>query len=267
MAGVRLRVGDAPAGLDYFVAAGQSNADGRGAAPYPSVPAGGGLEYIYSSRSFIQLAEPMQMNEETKGGPWAAFANEWKAQTGRQAVIHNVAVGASGQQDAGSTPGNCWDPAEVASNLYDSTITQVTAALADLEARPEPYTFQGILWDQGGRDGEQIDLGTPGCTKAGYKTAFLAMLAGWRTAWGLPNLPLFFFRLGRPSTGDTSGWTQIRDAQDELVASEANVDFAFTRAIEFPTDVPSKMIDQFHYTQAGYNEMGTTGAQTVAGLT
>lgn len=261
-----LTIGDAPRPLAYFATPAQSNGDGRGAPPFPPVAVGDGLEYVYATRSLIQLAEPLQQNEEGKGGPWGAFATELKAQTGRQAVIHNVAVSASAMQRTASVSGY-WQPSGVGGiNHYNNAVTQMHAALADLDAHGEPYVFEGLLFDQGGRDGEAIDDGTPGVTKQGWKDAFAEMLAGFRAEFGLPDLKLFMFRLGRIAAGDTAGWAQIRAAQEEVVAEIPGVHMVFTRAIEFPTDVPSKMIDAFHYTTPGYTEMGTVGAQNVAGL-
>lgn len=261
MASFEVRIGSPT--LDYFFVGGQSNAVGWSGFPNqaPAVPVGDGLEYVYSSRSFVQLDEPMQTNDQVdKGSAWSAFAVEWKAQTGRQPVIHSRARSGSAQIAATPTTAGHWG---VGGAFYPAAVTEIDAALEDLEARPEPFVFRGVLWDQGGQEAIAIDLGSPGVSKQAYKDGFTAMIDRFRTEYGA-TLPFFIFRLGRERPADNAAWGEIRDAQDEVAAADPYAHVVFSRAVEFADDVPQKMGDTYHYTQAGYNEMGTTGAQNVA---
>lgn len=270
MGGVRLRVTDAPDVRDYFaVMPAQSNDTAAGGypppGPYPIVPPGSGLEYAHATRSLIPLADPLVGSETQRGAPWTAFANEWKRVTGREAIIHNMARGGTSQQLA-AQPGvdRNWDVAGGAGNSYYQSRTQIDHAIADLDAQPLPWRFAGFLSGQGGSDGQAID-GTPqpfpGASKQGYKDSYIAMVAALRARFG-DDLPFFISRLGMQSTGDTTGFAQIRDAQEELAVELANVFVVWRGGIDFPAR--GLMFDLVHYKQAALEEQGTLVARGVA---
>lgn len=250
--------------LDFFALIGQSNALGRGDAPEaPAVPSGQGLEYVYPA-TFQPLVEPTgawRANSEVPSGSLAAaWAVRWFELTGRQALIYNGAWGGSAQiREAATGIGGHWDVENVTGvQRYVGALVDIDRAFVELAARSMPYVFRGVIWDQGGRDGQVIDLGTAGVTKAIYKAKFQAMIAALRAKYGA-TLKVFVVRLGRPNAGDTAGWLDVRTAQDEVVAADANTDFVHTDAINFPTR--GLMKDSFHYKQAGYNEIGELGAE------
>ncbi len=62
-------------------------------------------------------------------------------------------------------------------------------------------------------------------------------------------------RTGRPNSADTSGFQDVRDAQDEVATADDFVVMAFTGAVDFPGE--GKMADELHYDQTGLDEMGT----------
>lgn len=265
MGGLRLRVADAPPTLDYFFVGGQSNMTAAGGnSPYPTVPAGSGLEYAYASRSVILLADPMSGSETGKGGPSVPFAIEYKNVTGRQAIMHNRARNGTSQQIASQpAPDRSWDVTGASGAPYKAALTEIDAALVDLAASGLRWRFAGILWDQGGNDAIAIDDGMAGVSKQGYKDAFAAMAAGFRTRYGA-TLPIFVFRLGRPNAADTTGFQQIRDAQEEIDTADPYTYIVWRGGIDFPAR--GLMFDTYHYQEAGYVEEGTLGARAVAGL-
>lgn len=256
-----------------WLVGGQSNAGGRGvAAQAPLVKAGHGLEFIYhntaSLRRHQHIREPVgtTVNPESTGSAWSAFCNAFAGLTDFEPLIVSTAVGGTAQTiEAGQAAGRAWW--EPGGARYSASVTTVNNVIAWLDASGDPWRFGGVLWDQGGQDAIQMDEGTPNLDKARYKDAFELMVDGWRTEFDVVgSWPFLISRLGRPASADTANWANVRDAQDELAAADADVHIGFDRAVEFPTDIPSKMADDFHYTQPGYDEMGTELGTYAAGV-
>ena len=253
--------------LDAFLMRGQSNDKGVSSTPAqaPAVAPGDGLEYVHATRSFVQMAEPMQANNDTGlGGPWSAFAVEWARITGRQPVIRQDAVSGSAQQTAAQVAAGHWHPGGAGGDNYTAKKVETQNYMADLAVRPTPSVLRGVVWGQGGRDAIALDDGVAGVTKQGYKDSFAAMVAATRTDLGLPNLPFFIVKLGRPLAADTAGFATIRAAQEELATEVANVFIVWRGAVDYPAR--GLQADAYHYNQAGYNEEGTLAARGVAAL-
>ena len=74
-----------------------------------------------------------------------------------------------------------------------------------------PYGIRGVLWYQG-----ESNDSRPG----EYHALFVAMIKGWRGAWGGGDFPFLWVQLHNWKTGDPSGlgWTQLREAQTQALS-------------------------------------------------
>lgn len=68
-------------------------------------------------------------------------------------------------------------------------------------------------------------------------------------------------RVGAPDSGDTAGFQAVRDAQDAACDAVAGMHMAYTGCVDFP-DL-GLMSDDLHYSQVGYNTMGTAIAEHI----
>jgi hypothetical protein len=79
---------------------------------------------------------------------------------------------------------------------------------------------------------------------------------------GVSESPVMYIsRTGTKNSGDTTGFQEIRSSQDAFATDNTDVVMAFTDSVNFPG--ASKMSDDLHYTQTGYNEMGSAMQGTV----
>ena len=116
-----------------------------------------------------------------------------------------------------------------------------------------------ILSAQGEREAQSINGTT--ITADLYETEKIGLIEAWKTDLDIDHY--FQFELGAHNLGTgESDWADIRQAQNNAVASLSYAHMVFTDAKDFPDE--SKMSDNLHYNQTGYNEMGTTGATNAA---
>lgn len=246
--------------IDLFLVGGQSNAVGRGnAAESPSVLSGVGVEYVNATDTIIDpLDDPVQGNNDAAdtGSAWPAFLNEYNNLSGRNIAIVGAARGGSAQNaDADEGSGN-WDSS---GSLQDDAVMAINNAISKLEGEGYDVNFRGVLWHQGDRDAQEIDAG--GIAKSDYKTAFENMITSFRDDLNMPNMPFWVFELGQLDSGDTSGFQDVRDAQNEVALSDVNTSIVSDIQKNFPSE--NKMSDEIHYDQTGYNEMGEQGATNI----
>ena len=247
--------------LDVFLAGGQSNCEGRGDSTTATAVAPG-EGYMFTQCAMVPCLDPVQGGNgdtATTGSAWPAFCAAYKDATGRAAVIQMHAGSGYAMAAAADSGNGNWDASgtkygEAVTN-YDTAITDMTADayLSGLTIRRA-----GLLWVQGERDAQAIDDAT--ITKATYKAAFQAMLVRFRNAYGA-TFPCYIFQTGRPLSGDTTGFSQVRAAQEEVAAADAYTWIVYTDAVNFPS--LSYMADELHYTQSGYNAMGAAGGTYV----
>lgn len=243
-----------------FLVAGQSNAQGRGTASQsPTVPPGFGYWWDDDTDQLRHLADPVE--GATSGSAWPAFANEFTARTGLGVIIVPSAIGGTGQTAAAAAETGVlhWD---VSGTLVDRALLRLSNAIAHLEEGSFAYQSGGVLWCQGERDASALSSGA--LSNVGfYNTAFESMLSRFRAAAGSEQMPFLISRIGyRTSGADTASYKALQTAQANFAKQHKGVHLAYTGAQNFVDR--DLMIDEYHYRQAGYNEMGRMLAVTAA---
>lgn len=241
---------------DLFLAWGQSNMAGRGTAGLsPATTPGMAYEWV-SGTGLIQLADPTASTgyESQTGCLLPAFANAFTVVSGRPAIFVPNAVGGTPLLPDSGT--NHWGPN---GPRYAAAITRALACLADLSAGAWAPTVH-VLWCQGESDARYY----PGSDlQAAYAAGLVDLLGRSRTDLDLPNLRINVFRTGTFGQQFVTGYTAVRAAQDDATASNPGLVMVYRRCVDFPS-LGMMAADQLHYTQAGYNDMGTEGARAVA---
>ncbi len=232
--------------LDLFLIAGQSNAVGHGdAAKAPLLAEGAAFQY--SNGIFSNAART--------GSAWPAFSVEYSRLTGRvHAFIPSAGDGSALVQNADSGAGS-WSPA---GTLFQRSVNELKAAQQYLQKQNQNSSIKGILWAQGETDALSIQAKV--IAKEHYKAALKDLVARFRIAIGA-DVSFFIFRTGTQYNGSDSGFKEVREAQEEVAQEMPLVYIVFKGAVDFPNR--ALMSDAYHYTQDGYNEMGTLGARGV----
>lgn len=235
--------------IDIFIVAGQSNASGRGnSAEAPAVTYAEALKWVDSSQTFETFTEPVVgINDSSNtASAWGSFAKKYFALTGRKSAYILTSKGGTGIAD--------WD---VSGAIQINAINSCKDAILKAKADYNNINLAGILWCQGERDG------IIGTSEATYKAGLLNIVNNYRSELTAPELPIFIFELGAKNSGTYEATYQIiRTAQNNFCIENRNAFMVFTGAKYFP--VNGMMADDDHYTQAGYNLMGTEGANATA---
>lgn len=246
-----------PASVDVFLIGGQSNAVGDGdATQSPSPPDGTAYEYDYSNDKLIHLEDPV--DGATDGSAWAPFGTRYEELTGRKAVYVPAATsGTAMHPDAKATNG-VWGPT---GSLLDRAAGRLSNCMDHIETNDlfeDPAVYRGMLWHQGERDSNAID--NDKIIVDDYKSAFDWFLDELRN-----NFPydgdLFMFQIGRPDSGDTDGFSNVRQAQVDITHNNSDVPMVYDKCVTFPDR--GMMYNELHYNQKGLNEMGKEGAEAV----
>ena len=252
----------APKLVDLFVVCGQSNSDGTGdVLESPESPNG----YVVGSGGAISYPLTDPVGSANSGSAWPAFANEWFAQTGRQSVISENGVVATGlQEDAGDGE---WSPAgtlralaaTAANNAIDSIRLDSTLTLGTVR----------FVWLQGEKDA--VDLNGTTVTGAGYETALKALAAYFKAQ--VPEMETMcviqISRLGSGGGNTTleqagvinNNYMEIKAAQKRACDTDDLLLMAYTGTYSFPYRLLSD--DGRHYRQSGYNEVGRCAAKEI----
>lgn len=181
--------------VHVFAADGQSNMAGRGT-PYgeaagPSADAAHARIFQFPgtgayARTFIAATEPLTMHEgiATGMGPALQFARNWIAHLPEDDIVVIVpnAHGGTMLSTNASPLGWRWG---VSGNLSAQAVTLTKQALdaAALQWPNAEVSLELVLWFQGETDGTNA---TPPAT---YQDDLDALVAGYRSSYGLPNLP------------------------------------------------------------------------------
>lgn len=232
----------------------QSNGAGRALSYGPSIPTA--MKWSVSGQAFQAMADPTGNDASSEGSAWPRFAEVFQELTGYRVAIVNLAVGAT------HLIGSDW-----ANTLRAPTQTEWESALTALDGMlSSGYTWEigGLIGVIGEWDANSIDAGTPGFDKATYKTAYKNAITWARSLRGMNSeTPFLLNQTGMKGTGDTTGYQQVREAQDEIVQEDA---FAFKGWGGAKAMVARNMMmgtsgaDQYHYKYYGYDEMGQSNA-------
>jgi len=238
--------------VDVFLIAGQSNAVGYGTASQsPVPPAGKVLEYYNGTIS--DATDPV--GNANTGSAWPAFGIAYYNATGHNIVLVPAAVPSSGQTAASDTGTGNWG---ASGTLFDASTDKLGAAMSALAAAHYAPTFKGVLWDQGENDA--MALNEKLATANDYRTALTGMIGRYRARYG-STIPFYIFETGTSPAESDAGYAAVRAVQAQVPASDPYTRVVFQSAVGFPSR--GLMKDSYHYTQAGYNEMGTVGAQNI----
>jgi hypothetical protein len=223
---------------DIIVEMGQSNMEGRfGDSPLHTTSNG----YYFDVVKTIPLLN--DRGGATGGSHATYFAEQYHTLTGRTPIMVEVARGATGLTSTSSVI-NYSD----GGGMRELAETTIATALFRV---PSATNITAALWCQGEQDAYQMDI-DGAYTPAIVKAAMQSVIDWWKTTY--PGVPFLISRTGRPVSGDTTGYEDIRQIQDEIVAENTDVYMAFTGAVDFPDE--GKMGDDVHYNYIGLQEMG-----------
>lgn len=237
-----------------FAEIGQSNMEGRdGDNPLHVVSVGTAFEFDGTNK--IHLTND---RGGAQGGSHATyFADRLFTEYGYRAVMVESASGGSGYSASSESQGsNHWG---ASGSLRNAALTKVNAALANVGTTNPIALFSG-----GERDAQEIDDqdGSPR-TKAEVKADLQSIVDWWLSTY--PNSKFIIFQTGHFSSGDTLGFQQVRELQQEIADENGDVSIV-TGAADFPEANPSKMDDSLHYNFLGNQLMGQGLADEVINL-
>lgn len=242
--------------IDVFMVAGQSNAQGSAPDNTLSPATVAGLAYERTTAGVLkQLADPV--GNANVGSAWPAFVNALTAASGVPACISSRAQGGSYLIDwPGTTTGTHW---AVGSSNYSASVSAGLATMTQLTSAGWTPNLRGVLWCQGESDGTKA--GVSPTLQADYAAALIALHERYKVSMSKPTLKFYVFRTGT-SVPYAAGFGLIRAAQDDACAAQAGMEMVFTKADTFRP--LGWMSDDLHYTQQGYNLMGTEGGTNVS---
>nr|VGM47931.1 flagellar biosynthesis, cell-distal portion of basal-body rod [Klebsiella pneumoniae] len=258
-----------------FLVAGQSNAQGMGsAAKSPSVNQG--VAYQYYNGALTPVLGDSVGNAST-GSAWPAFANEFYRRTGLGVVFIPSAVGSSGLTAIASLPANGGNGQNWSGTgtLRGTAIARYNDAIAALESGGFAYRFGGVLWSQGERDARCLPSASNKITEQDYKNEFANLKSYFSETFGDKFVWIISQTGGDDAGIDAQGLTDMRRLQREIVRSTPGVYFGWNgaynliarglmRSHDFPNDPDN--VNRSHYSQQGYNEMGTAMAVVAASI-
>lgn len=239
---------------DLLPIAGQSNAKGRGnQALSPAVTLDHGLEV--SSTIENPLDDPV-LGAQT-GSFCPALVNSIYPLSGRPVAICSGAVGGTkllAESDPGSDTN--WSPT---GNLTDALIGKILEAWATLDNAGYDVKVQGIVWSQGEGDANSWPNGSA-TLAAAYEAALSDLVDRIQAGIGL-TIPLWVIRTGRQNSADDAYYQAVRLGQDNAAANDPDIIMAYTDTVNFPSY--GWMSDNVHYSQAGYNDIGTVAGPVI----
>ncbi|MBZ4061415.1 hypothetical protein IDX10_11820 [Klebsiella pneumoniae] len=252
-----------------FLIAGQSNAQGMGAAAKsPSVNPGIAYQY-YGGNLTPVLGDPV--GNASTGSAWPAFANEFYRRTGLGVVFIPAAIGSSGLAAIASLPANGGNGQNWSGTgtLRGTAIARYNDAISALESGGFAYRFGGVLWSQGERDARCLPSASNKITEQDYKNEFSNLKSYFSETFGEKFVWILSQTGGDDAGIDAQGLADMRRLQREIVRSTSGVYFGWNgaynliarglmRSHDFPNDPDN--VNRSHYSQQGYNEMGTAMA-------
>ena len=246
--------------VDLFIFMGQSNMSGRGvAAEAPLVPEGWGYEYkaISNPGKLLHMVEPFGLNEDnaTSGVDDSNGTNGTKRKGSSVSALtiayyqHTDVPVVGVSCSKGGTSTTFWLPGT--KPLNDAVQRQLSAEqwLAD-----NGYTVRNnyMFWLQG-----ENDMSMSPDT---YRTNMISIVKEMIEKTGVTNCMML--RVGQQNTATATKKNNIIEVQTELCQTYTEFVMASTLIAGFPDD--GLMKDTWHYTQEGYNILGTDAGKNVA---
>lgn len=242
--------------VDLMLFAGQSNMAGRGtAADAPAVLPEVGLEFraITDTTRLYPITEPFGVAQNNSsgiddgnaktGGLVAAFSNAYYDHSG----VPIVGVSAS----KGGTAMTAWLPS---GTLLPDAIARYNAAKTYLSGKGYTVRHSYLVWLQGETDGTT----TTTDDDEAYIANFGAMWAALKTA-GMEKCLLL--RIGNANSASLDYSLMI---EKQTILAKTNPDVVMVSTLLASYKARSMMKDEYHFTQAAYNEMGTDAGTNAA---
>lgn len=241
--------------MDVFGLWDDSNGQGWGISALSEVLPAGIMYQFYNELITNKTTDPI--GNANTGSFMPAFAKTWYAITGRKICFIPVGIPGSTMNATADVGNGNWDTTG-SSHLFDTASARTQRGLAALTAAGWTPNFKGILTGLGGNDALAINATT--ITQANYITSFTKFKARIRSLFG-KNTPIYIHQLGKQVTGTDAGHALIRSAQITLTNADSLTTINFWNAQYFIS--LGKQTDQYHYTQAGYNEFGRMYAENI----
>jgi hypothetical protein len=223
---------------DIIIEMGQSNMEGRfGDTPLHTTENG----YYWDQENTIPLLN--DRGGATGGSHATYFAERYFQLRGVKPIMVEAATGGAGLTSTSSS-----NHYGLTGNMRDLASEQGFAAVFRVPNRTKPTAG---LWSQGEQDAAQMDI-NPAYTRPIVKAAMQSVIDWWKETF--PSVPFLIFQTGRPDSGDTTGYSDMRAIQQEIVNENTLVYMVSTNAVNFPAE--GKMGDDVHYNYLGYQEMG-----------
>lgn len=238
--------------IHVFLIGGQSNAQGYGNSALSPDPISGTV-YQFTNGAITIGNDPI--GNANTGSAWPSFGITYYTITNNLVCFVPSAFPGSSQTAAASIGLGTWD---TTGTLWDTSVARLQAAMTALTAQGYSPTFKGVLWGQGEQDAVAINSAI--ITQADYQAALLKMIGRYRATLG-QRMPFYIFRTGVPNGASDVGYALVRASQLAAMNGDSLTNIVFYNAMYFLAR--GLMPDPYHYTQAGYDEMGRIGAQTV----
>ncbi|MEQ6474220.1 sialate O-acetylesterase [Comamonas sp. wu1-DMT] len=232
---------------------GQSNLAGRAtAASKFTVGANRSYKWSPASSALVTLTEPTGTDSTALTGRTSlgsAMARAVLDMTqGRVGVIFvNAGVGGTRIDTHWSASGSSWAAA----------VAMFNAAVANSKTQKLNIVGSCCVFVQGESNG---DVGTDVAT---YRSAFADLAARVRALMGSESIPIIMSQTGIDNDPTApADYAVIRTAQSEIAATSANVFMAHAGAKWFADR--GWMMDRYHYTAPGYDDLGSSLGAAVA---
>ena len=257
---VKVPVGIESRIVDLFIFMGQSNMSGRGDASFaPTVPEGWGYEYKAISRpgELLHMVEPFGLYEDNSAsGVDDAIGENGPKRKGSSVAALTIAyyehtgvpvVGVSCSKGGSST--TFW---KVGGKPLNDAIQRQLAAEQWLTDNGYIIRNNYMYWLQGESD--------RGMTVDQYKSNMISIVKEMIRKTGVTHCMML--RVGQPKSGTATTSNNPLKAQTELCQQYTEFVMASTLTAGFVDD--GLMKDDWHYTQEGYNILGTDAGKNVA---
>jgi hypothetical protein len=241
--------------MDAFLTAGQSNARGKGnsaQAPDPQAE----TVYQHGNPNLSVVTNDVGF---TEGSFMPAMGITWYQMTRRRICFANRATDSTSLSPLVNNSGQGdWSPA---GQHFQPSITATNSMIVQIDAAGFIPVFRGVIWGLGESDAAGINAGLT--TKSAFKDQLRELISGYRSVYGA-DMPFYMIKTGTRTDQNDTGYSEIRDAQDEIVAEDPHRN-KFIYKNTFGFIARGMMRDVVHYNQAAQNEIGREGAAVILG--